>query len=70
MTRKRYIKLGYALMQKINQKHIDIHGTGIDNWGKVLKGIQYLEFERIDPKFKSYAEAWDSIKPIRNQYGM
>lgn len=71
MTKKRYRKLCYALMQKINQKHIEVCGKGSDNWGKVLKGVLKLEFKNIDQtKFSSYAEAWESIKPIREQYGM
>ena len=70
MTRKRYRKLGYALMQKINSQHIAIYGTGYDDWKRVLKGIQRVSFINIDPKFKSYADAWESIKPIREQYGM
>ena len=71
MTRKRYIKLGYALMAKINKKHIDICGKGSDDWGKVLKNVQTIKFNTDHaPKTSSYKEAWESIKTIREQYGM
>lgn len=70
MTKKRYRKLAYALMQKIQAKHIEVCGKSADNWGKVLKGVSKVEFKAIDLKFKSYEEAWESIKPIREQYGM
>ena len=70
MTKKRYKKLGYALMQRINTTHIEIYGKGVDGWGKVLKGVQRVGFRKLDPRFNSYDEAWESIKPIREQYGM
>ena len=71
MTRKRYVKLGYALMQKINKQHIEVCGCSAEQWGKVLAGIKKVKFgtER-EPKFKSYAEAWESLKPVRQLYGM
>jgi hypothetical protein len=40
MTRKRYIKLGYALMQKINTKNIEMFGRSAQGWGKVLAHVQ------------------------------
>ena len=71
MTRKRYIKLGYALMQKINAKSIEMSGRSAQGWGKVLANVQKIRYGTIlAPKFKSYAEAWESLKPIREQYGM
>lgn len=71
MTRKRYIKLGYALMQEINKKHIEVCGCSSEHWGKVLVSIQRVKYgTKQEPQFKSYAEAWESLKPIRQQYGM
>ncbi len=71
MTRKRYIKLGYALMQRINEDHIKACGTSIENMGKILAATRRIKYgtERA-PKFNSYAEAWEYIAPIRQQYGM
>lgn len=71
MTKKRYQKLLYALMQKTNQEYIKVFGKGVDNWGKVLKSVPKIKFANMDQaKVHSYAEAWESLKPIRNQYGM
>ena len=67
MTSKRYRKLGYALMQKIHQKDITVCGTSATpGWGKVLKGIKKAKPLNGVP----YAQAWESIKDIRAQYGM
>jgi hypothetical protein len=66
MTRKRYIRLMYALMQRINQRYISIYGHGYAGWGKVLKDVSRLKYGAD----KSYAEAWAGLKPIREQYGM
>lgn len=70
MTRKRYIKLCYALMQKINQEYIKTFGEGAKGWNTVLKGIKKIEYKNIDSKYKSYTDAWDSLESIRKQYGM
>lgn len=70
MTRKRYKKLGYALMQKLNQYHIETYGTPGENMGNVLKWASTVTFDRISPKFHSYEEAWESIKGIRQIVGM
>ncbi len=71
MTRQRYIKLLYALMQRINQKHIEVFGTPAENWGKVLKGTLRIKYRSTqNPIVTSYAEAWEMLKPIREQYGM
>lgn len=71
MTRKRYIKLAYALMQRINADHIKVCGKSADNWGKVLANVQKVKYgTKQAPKFNSYAEAWEYILPIRQQYGM
>ena len=67
MTRKRYIKLAYALMQKIHQAG----GCRAEGWGKVLKGVSRVKYGTAQsPKTESYAEAWATIKSIREQYGM
>lgn len=67
MTRKRYIKLAYALMQKIHQAG----GCKAEGWGTVLKGVSRVKYgTKQFPKTQSYAEAWESIKSIRVQYGM
>lgn len=71
MNRKRFRKLGYALMQRINTTHIAVYGNGVGDWGTVLKGAQKVGFgTKQAPKYSSYAEAWESIKPIREQYGL
>ena len=62
MTKKRYIKLVYALMQKMGQE------TPIAEMGILLKGVQRIEFKNCS--YNSYADAWESLKSIRNQYGM
>lgn len=66
MTRKRYIKLLYALSQKIHTE-----GRRAKHWGKVLKATQHIKYgtER-QPMYKSYAEAWEGLKDLRQQYGM
>ena len=63
MTRKRYIKLVYALMQRINQSC-----KTKSKWGIVLKGVQRISFENV--KYNSYAEAWESLSEMRKQYGL
>ncbi len=71
MTRQRYIKLVYALMQRINQHHIDVFGTPAENWDKVLKGTLRIKYRSgQNPIVTSYAEAWEILKPIRERYGM
>ena len=62
MTKKRYIKLCYALMQKIGRE------MPIAKMGILLKGVQRIDFKNIT--YSSYAEAWESLKSIRSQYGM
>jgi hypothetical protein len=63
MTKKRYKKLMYALMQKAHGGFIKFQYAGC-----IFKSVQKIEFKDI--KFNSYAEAWDSLKNIRNLYGM
>jgi hypothetical protein len=71
MTRKRYIKLFYALMQKINAEHIRVCGKPADEWGKVLRGVRRIKFGADwTPETTSYAEAWENLRTIRQQYGM
>lgn len=71
MTRKRYVKLVYALMQEVNKEYIKTFGKGADNWGRCLKSVQRIKYgSKATPKLTSYAEAWESLKPLRDQYGM
>ena len=71
MTRKRYIKLAYALMQRINAEHIKYCGKGAKDWGKVLASVQRVKYgSKQEPQVKSYAEAWEILKPTRESYGM
>lgn len=71
MTRQRYIKLLYALMQRINQKHIEVFGNPAENWGTVLKCTLNVKYRSAqEPIVTSYAEAWEILKPLREQYGM
>jgi hypothetical protein len=58
-------------MQRINAKHIEMCGEGAKDWGKVLAGVQRVKYgSKQAPQLQSYAEAWESIKSIREQYGM
>lgn len=71
MTKKRYRKLMYALMQRVNEGQkfpFGIRNTYFRPTGTLLKSVQKIEFKDI--KFNSYAEAWDSLKNIRSLYGM
>lgn len=71
MTKKRYKKLMYALMQRANEGHkfpYGIRNTYFRHAGTLFKAVQKIEFKDI--KFNSYAEAWESLKDIRSQYGM
>ena len=71
MTRKRYVKLVYALMQEINKEHIKVCGKSADAWGRCVKSVQRIKYgTAATPKLTTYAEAWESLKPIREQYGM
>lgn len=63
MTKKRYKKLVYALMQKSHGGYIKFQYPGC-----ILKSVQKIEFKDI--KSNSYAEAWDSLKKVRSLYGM
>lgn len=58
MTAKRYRKLGYALMSKIM--------VGSKDAGKVLKAMRKAK----PNNGLTYAQAWEYLKPIREQYGM
>ena len=68
MTKKRYRKLFYALMQRINLDHIKWCGTPADEMGKLLKCAQRVEIKNA--KVASYAEAWEMLKPLRQANGM
>lgn len=71
MTKKRYIKLLYALMQKMNKNCIEKTGLPVLGIGRCLKGCIRLEFANIDKtKVSSYAEAWEMLEPIRKAYKM
>ena len=69
MTRKRFTKLFYALMQKMNKKHIEVCGTSSENWGKVLKHALTITPYKVE-SFTSYKQLWESLLPIRKVYGM
>lgn len=64
MTRKRYIKLLYALMQEMNKEYVKMFGTTAPKCGRVLKGVQ-----KANPIIP-YADAWECLKDIRKTYGM
>ena len=71
MTKNRYRKLVYALMQKCNQDYIKMTGHTVSKCGRALKGCLRLEFANMDKtKVNSYAEAWECLKPLREQFGM
>lgn len=71
MTRKRYQKLVYALLQEINKEHTKLCGKSAGKWGRCLKSVQRIKYGSPDtPKLTNYAEAWESLKPIRELYGM
>lgn len=66
MTAKRYHKLFYALMQKIHQED---PLKNFVKWGGVLQATKTADpFEK--GVHKSYAEAWESLRSIREEYGM
>ena len=62
MTRKRFKGLATALMLRIN------NGKN-DKWrrGEMLRFLRDAEHLH---EYKSYQEVWDSIKDVREQYGM
>lgn len=71
MTKKRYRKLVYALMQKCNQDYIKMTGHTVNKCGRALKGCLSLEFANMDKtKVSSYAEAWECLKDLRKNCGM
>lgn len=70
MTKKRYHKLFYALMQRINIRHIEVYGKGVDNWGGVLKAAATVNPFPNSLGFTSYKEIWENLMPTRQQYGM
>ena len=70
MTKKRYRKLMYALMQKINKRYIDLFGETEEGVGQLLKGTLKTELSLCAPEIHSYQQAWDVLLPLRNQYGM
>lgn len=61
MTRKRYIKLVVALSKKILEKE------GKHLVGENLKFYRDTTLAKINGyKYKSYAEAWDDLKALRD----
>ena len=66
MTRKRYIKLMTALMCGIMKENPGL--------GKVLQNCRDLKivngYWQTGTPCKSYAEAWERVKSLRQQYGM
>lgn len=62
MTRKRFIKLCVAMSEKILQKQ------GRHMSGEVLKWYRDKDLTTIQAK--SYAEAWEILKPARDIVGM
>lgn len=71
MKRKTYIKKLYALMQEMNKENIKVYGEPAYKIGRILYGIQKVGFKcKDEPKVKSYAEAWEILKPLRSRYGM
>ena len=69
MTRKRFTKLFYALMQEINKKHIEVCGTPAEKWGRVLENALTIKPYKVEG-FTSYEELWERLLPIRKAYGM
>ena len=66
MTKKRYRKMVYALMQKINKDCIERTGLPAVKVGRALKGCLRLEYANMDhTKVSSYADAWEMLKLIR-----
>ena len=70
MTRKRFTKLFYALMQEMNKDHLKTCGTSAKNWGRVLKAVSVAHPFPNDKGVTSYEECWENLKSIRNLYGM
>lgn len=71
MTKKRYRKMIYALMQKINKDCIEKTGYPAVKVGRALKGCLRIEFTNMDKtKVSSYAEAWETLKPLRESVKM
>lgn len=62
MTKKRYHKLFRALMTKMM--------SGYPSAGRCIRAAATADPINNGGKFKSYAEAWESLKPIRDDYGM
>ena len=71
MTKKRYRKLVYALMQKIHKDCMEKTGTHAENIGRALMGCLRLEYKNMDhTKVSSYAEAWEMLKFLREPNNM
>lgn len=69
MTRKRYRKLLYALIQKMGKEYRRTFGTAPQDWGKVLKSVLDLK-PNFNEEISSYKQCWDMLSITRNQYGM
>lgn len=73
MTKKRYIKLLYALMQKMHLEHTETcsRSFGKEKWGRVLKSALNAKPFPNSYRIKSYQEIWeDTLADIRERYGM
>lgn len=70
MTKKRYIKLARALMTRMHVVGRE-NGAGFPkgSMGHIYANIRDMDGTKLE-KFKSYQEAWDSIKPARDIYGL
>ena len=63
MTRKRFIKLCIAMCEKLQMQNDGRHVKG-----KILRWYRDKDLTTIDAK--SYAEAWEMLKPARDCVGM
>ena len=60
MTRKRYIKLVVALCEKLQKGYDGKHLNG-----ETLKFYRERSLKDM-PKYSSYADAWNDLKPARD----
>lgn len=76
MTRQRFEGLRREMVRRFIQQTIDRHGHiqhTLDGKEIELKMGRALHMDRIDwskTEMKSYAEAWQSMKPLRDIVGM
>ena len=70
MTRKRYRKLLYALIQKMGEEYRGTFGIAPKDWGKVLKSVLDLKPSFDGKGCSSYQEMWDYALLLRKKHGM